>query len=197
MRKYWKSLFSVVTMLLLLCFSTPALAKDSTAETSISIENIVEKSNDKTPFSIVLESADSMKTVEEITVMGSGKGIFSPLTFTTVGQYVYRVYQKTSQNKDYQEDDTVFDVIVYVTYDEEGTLVVREVSRKSGDKEKSDIIFKPKFLTKPTLPKQPSVPKKTLPLTSEEKSLLSIVGVVLLVALFVFYVRKKSNLNRD
>ncbi|WP_269760212.1 Spy0128 family protein [Streptococcus dysgalactiae] len=195
MRNYLKMLFSVVMILTMLVFSPSVLAKDSNAQISISVENILEKSSDNTPFSIVLESADSMKTVEEITIAGSGKGNFSPLTFTTVGQYAYRVYQKPSQNKDYQADTTVFDVLVYVTYDEDGTLVAKVISRRAGDEEKSAITFKPKRLVKPIPPRQPNIPKTLLPFAGEVKSLLGILGVVLLGLLVLLYVKKlKSKL---
>lgn len=176
----------------MLIFSPSVLAKDSNAQISISVENILEESSDNTPFSIVLESADSMKTVEEITIAGSGKGSFSPLTFTTVGQYTYRVYQKPSQNKDYQEDATVFDVLVYVTYDEEGTLVAKLVSRKTGEEDKSAVTFKPKYLVKPTPPENPKFLKNPLPSTGEVKSLLGIIGGGLLIILLVLYVREKT-----
>nr|5TTD_A Chain A, Maltose-binding periplasmic protein,Pilin isopeptide linkage domain protein [synthetic construct]5TTD_B Chain B, Maltose-binding periplasmic protein,Pilin isopeptide linkage domain protein [synthetic construct] len=123
-------------------------AKDSTVQTSISVEKVLERAGDSTPFSFALESIDAMKTIEEITIAGSGKASFSPLTFTTVGQYTYRVYEKPSQNKDYQADTTVFDVLVYVTYDEDGTLVAKVISRRAGDEEKSAITFKNKRLVK-------------------------------------------------
>lgn len=191
-------LFSVVMILTMLAFNQTVLAKDSTVQTSISVENVLERAGDSTPFSIALESIDAMKTIEEVTIAGSGKASFSPLTFTTVGQYTYRVYQKPSQNKDYQADTTVFDVLVYVTYDEDGTLVAKVISRRAGDEEKSAITFKPKRLVKPIPPRQPNIPKtpKTpLPLAGEVKSLLGILSIVLLGLLVLLYVKKlKSRL---
>lgn len=185
----------------MLAFNQTVLAKDSTVQTSISVENVLERAGDSTPFSIALESIDAMKTIEEVTIAGSGKASFSPLTFTTVGQYTYRVYQKPSQNKDYQADTTVFDVLVYVTYDEDGTLVAKVISRRAGDEEKSAITFKPKRLVKPIPPRQPNIPKtpktpKTpLPLAGEVKSLLGILSIVLLGLLVLLYVKKlKSRL---
>lgn len=199
MKKYWKILIPILTMLLMLSLNTPVLAKESTAQTSISVENIVDKSSDNITFSIVLESIDPVKTVEEISIDGAGKGSFSPLTFTTVGQYAYRVYQKTTESKDYQADTTIFDVLIFVTYDKEGTLVAKVVSRKAGEDEKSSITFRPKSLVKPlepskrTLPKQSQTSNKPLPLTGEAKGLLGILGVAFLVLLLAFYVKGKIN----
>ncbi|VGQ27232.1 Spy0128 family protein [Streptococcus pyogenes] len=193
MRKYWKMLFSVVMILTMLAFNQTVLAKDSTVQTSISVENVLERAGDSTPFSIALESIDAMKTIEEITIAGSGKASFSPLTFTTVGQYTYRVYQKPSQTKDYQADTTVFDVLVYVTYDEDGTLVAKVISRRAGDEEKSAITFKPKRLVKPIPPRQPDIPKTPLPVAGEVKSLLGILSIVLLGLLVLLYVKKLKN----
>lgn len=188
-------LFSVVMILTMLAFNQTVLAKDSTVQTSISVENVLERAGDSTPFSVALESIDAMKTIEEITIAGSGKASFSPLTFTTVGQYTYRVYQKPSQNKDYQADTTVFDVLVYVTYDEDGTLVAKVISRRAGDEEKLAITFKPKWLVKPIPPRQPNIPKTPLPLAGEVKSLLGILSIVLLGLLVLLYVKKlKSRL---
>lgn len=46
----------------MLAFNQTVLAKDSTVQTSISVENVLERAGDSTPFSIALESIDAMKT---------------------------------------------------------------------------------------------------------------------------------------
>lgn len=208
MKKYLHCLF-LMCLAMVVVFSTSVQASTNSVQSSISAENYLEKKEDKASFTLVLEAADSSEKIEEIPVNGTEKVSFSPQVFSAVGEYAYRVYQKPSTSQDYQADSTVYDVLVYVTYDEKGQLVAKMISRKTGEKEKSGIVFNPRYVAQAQKPqvkkekpaKQPE-PKKQqffpLPATGEAQStLLVVAGLALLAGLSAYLIKKIFLSDKD
>ena len=75
-------------------------------------------------YNIVIERMDESSPepdTDEITLSGTGTGIFG-IEIDEPGTYQYKVYERTGTNKNIIYDDTIYEVTLFVTQDDDGIL---------------------------------------------------------------------------
>lgn len=76
---------------------------------------VIEASNTETPM-----PSTAVDGIYKISILGEGKVPFPDIEYTHVGEYHYYIYQELDpDNEDYSYDDTVFNLVVIVTNNEE------------------------------------------------------------------------------
>lgn len=99
-------------------------------------------------FSFVLNavSHDPMPETNTITISGSGKGSFPPITYSEPGTYLYTLRQCPGGTDGYTYDETVYTVTVQVTTDDTGELKLSVyVYEKDHDGKAEKIVFSNHF----------------------------------------------------
>ena len=134
-----KSIISTILLVLfLMAMPICAMAMESvTVDVSFTVEN--------TPGTVVIEAVDGAPLPAQTEFKDAQEGTFS-LTFTEAGTYAYKVYQKQGLGDytDYYEfyDDTVYDVVVSVFFDDNYELYGIVTASIPGDSYKPDeIVF--------------------------------------------------------
>lgn len=101
-------------------------------------------------FTFVLEAIDNAPMPERDTLRltGTESGKFSPIAYSKPGTYHYTVCQVIGDTNGYVYDDTVYDLDVYVTTDDSGSLDAVIWAYEAGDSEKTDeILFTNQYLS--------------------------------------------------
>lgn len=97
-------------------------------------------------YNIVIERMDESSPepdTDEITLSGTGTGVFG-IEIDEPGTYQYKVYERTGANKNIIYDDTIYEVTLFVTQDDDGILHYQVILSNGS-------IFKPaeiKFVNK-------------------------------------------------
>ena len=101
----------------------------------------------------------------KMTIKGEGSKNLPKIEFSSLGVYTYKIYQLSGSNKLAKYDDSVYNLVVFVTNSEDGTgLEITVNLYLQGEKEKHDeVIFENKY-EKPVTPpptEKPVVPEAT------------------------------------
>ncbi len=73
----------------------------------------------------------------DVTIVGAGSATFENFVFNKTGAYGYQIYQLSGENDDYDYDQTVYDVTVYISNDGNDGLESTIHVMKSGTQLKS------------------------------------------------------------
>lgn len=157
-------------------------------------------------YTLVLEAVDNAPLPEEteLSVTGAGTVSFGPVTYTTPGDYNYKVTQKAGSTENMTYDTAVIDVTVRVLCNEEGNLEANIWAIRDGNEQKLDEI---KFTNTYTEPEKKTVThidntKKSTPKTGDTSeiymwSLITGTTVLLLAALLIVGFRRKKKLQGE
>ena len=101
------------------------------------------------------------------TTRNAGDHVLAPIEFTEVGIYTYTIEQKSNHPR-CTFDKEVYELTIYVTYNEEGGLEIRMVAYKEGSTEKVDLVEFNNRCTKPGVTEPPvTEPDETEPPVTE------------------------------
>lgn len=95
-------------------------------------------------FTFVLEAADNapMPESSRITIVGEGKNSFPPISYTELETYTYTLREIDGKAEGYTYDDTIYDVTVQITVDDEGNLQASQyVSKRGSELKEDEIVF--------------------------------------------------------
>lgn len=101
-------------------------------------------------FTFVLEAVDNapMPKNNRITIAGEGRSSFLPISYTELETYTYTLREIDGKAKGYIYDDTIYDVTVQITADDEGNLQATEyVSEQGSDLKEDEIVFVNRYNT--------------------------------------------------
>lgn len=141
-RKY-RYLCSAIAAVLIL-FPFRVWAADATCSATIPFESIMQGNPiEQTASKIILEAEQEgapLPNQTEIVLKKAGKGEFGPITYTTPGDYRYKVYQKAEDKEYFAYDSTVYTVTVRILNGEEGGLKAEIWAIKEKNQNKADSI---------------------------------------------------------
>lgn len=142
-----KYLGMIVSLMMAVLF-VPGIVHAEGYSCIVSIPVEMEVSGENAPaedFVIVLEAAGEdvpMSEETQITINGSGRGQFEPITYMVPGDYQYWIYQKAGTTQNYTYDDAAYTVTVRVINDGKGGLAAEIWAIEDGQQNKTDrIVF--------------------------------------------------------
>lgn len=215
MKKSILRILAIGYLLMSFCLLDSVEAENLTASINIEVINQVDVATNKQSsdidetFMFVIEALDKESPLPNsvtTSVKGNGKTSFEQLTFSEVGQYHYKIHQLLGKNSQYHYDETVYEVVIYVLYNEQsGALETNLVSNKLGETEKSELIFKQEYSEKTPEPHQPDTTEKEkpqkkrngiLPSTGEMVSYVSALGIVLVATITLYSIYKELKTSK-
>ncbi|HEL1341924.1 TPA: hypothetical protein TVS26_000912, partial [Streptococcus equi subsp. zooepidemicus] len=113
----------------------------------------------------------------KVKIIGESDGVFSDLTFTEPGEYRYILSQERGMSKDYNYDQTKYQITVFISYDEHTMQLTSSIfASEVGKKEKVELVFHPNSL------KEARKNQKIIPRTGDSSQrLLVIMGLILML----------------
>lgn len=190
-------------------------AQEQQATLSLTVTNTVSgNQGSTTPFTFQIDGKDNapMPEMNQITINGSGKSSFGRMIYDNVGTYYYTVQRLNNGLQDYSDDTSIYTVQVIVTYrlDNPDQLIATAIAYKSSEDAKEDLTFQTAYTGKPseTTPPTSSGDKVTitssqkgwkhfLPKTGQAKSILTIVGFLLIVLAVVGLICYRRRQTKD
>lgn len=138
-------LFGMICCLMAVAiFALPVYAATEPAVLTLEVEESVtgDTPSGAETFAFVLEGADGapMPESDTIYITGSGSGCFLPITYTQPGDYSYTLWEQAGNTEGYTYDDTVYEVTVQVTTDDDGQLLISVCAAVEGSDVKSETI---------------------------------------------------------
>ena len=159
---------ALAVLLVLLLWLTPVSAAAS-AQLQLEVEKtlIGDKPASQETFTFLLEPVGDAPMPEEntVTITGSGKVTFPPITFDTPEDYHYTLREVPGDTWGYTYDDTVYLLTVQVTTDDAGNLTATLYLSQEGSDGKADkIAFINRYRApRPDTPEEPVDPDDTTP----------------------------------
>lgn len=159
---------ALAVMLVLLLWLTPVSAAAS-AQLPLEVEKtlIGDKPAPQETFTFLLEPEGDAPMPEEdtVSITGSGKVTFPPITYDTPEDYHYTLRELPGKTSGYTYDDTVYLLTVQVTTDDAGNLTATLYLSQDGSEGKADKI---EFINRyraprPDTPEEPGNPDDTTP----------------------------------
>lgn len=184
---------SIMLLIVLLLVIVQAYAMESaTAEVSFTVDNA--------PGTVYIEAVGDAPLPEVKEYEGIYNGSFK-MTYVEPDTYYYTIRQKAGSEKNYEYDNTVYNVIVTVLSDEQGNLSTLVVASKEGDAHKPDgVAFEniDKTYKNPKDNDDHEITPVPPPKTGDTSNLLkyaviAIVSLIAVVIVIVFEIRSKRN----
>lgn len=198
MIKKW-ILLAITLFITLLSKNISAEAINTDATLGLTVTNVVLDNQSSTePFIFQIEGKDNapMPDVSRITINGSGKVSFTPITYHNVGTYYYTVSRVNNNLQDYSDDTSIYTVQVSVTYSLDGPnqLIATAFAYKGNKDVKEDLIFQTTYMGKSAQSSSTTSSNSTLttssskkdlrgllPSTGQSKSFLTIIGFIFVI----------------
>lgn len=132
----------LVSLVTAVVFVLPVCAQNTPAELQLEVEKILtgDKPAKAATFTFELEAVDNapMPQQDTITITGEGTAQFDTITYTVPEDYQYVIREKQEKLSGYTFDETVYDVTVRVTTDDNGVLTAAVYMEKDGSTGKTD-----------------------------------------------------------
>ena len=154
---------ALAVFLVLLLWLTPVSAASS-AQLQLEVEKTIlgDRPAPQETFTFLLEPVGDAPMPEEdtVTITGSGKVTFPPITFDTPEDYHYTLREVPGDTWGYTYDETVYLLTVQVTTDNAGNLTATLYLSKEGGEGKADKIeFVNRYRApRPDTPEEPEEP---------------------------------------
>ena len=142
-------------------------------------------------YDVVIESlteGNPMPANNVLTLQGGGTGSFA-IDVNEPGTYIYKIYQRSGSNPDIVYDDTIYNVTLFVTTDDNGVLDCKVILSKGGLVKPTEV----KFIN--SAARAPLASLSSTVSTGEAVSILGICGLMAIglgVILFVAVARKRK-----
>lgn len=144
---------------LLLCFillmATTLPVKAAPSPVSLQMEINTSLTGDIPPtpetFTFILEAVDHAPMPENntVTISGEGKSFFPPINYTDLETYTYTLREINGGTEGYTYDDTIYNVTVQITADNEGKLTASQYVSKQGNAVKEgEVVFENHYKAK-------------------------------------------------
>ncbi|CRH92038.1 streptococcal pilin isopeptide linkage domain [Chlamydia trachomatis] len=199
MKKILILLFFFMVTLLGLANVAKATSGNQAVSTDIAFRNQIvgetKNVDSKEEFSFTLYPENSdfplPKEGTKVKIIGESDGVFSNLTFTKPGEYRYILSQESGTSKDYNYDQTKYQITVFVAYDENTRQLTSSIfASEVGKKEKVELVFNPKSL------KEIGKNQNIIPRTgdSNQTILSSVFGVsIIILSVVIFFVFERRD----
>ena len=132
---------ALAVLLVFLLWLTPVSAASS-AQLQLEVEKTIlgDRPAPQETFTFLLEPVGDAPMPEEetVTITGSGKVTFPPITFDTPEDYHYTLREVPGDTWGYTYDDTVYLLTVQVTTDDAGNLTATLYLSREGSEGKAD-----------------------------------------------------------
>ena len=154
---------ALAVLLVLLLWLTPVSAASS-AQLQLEVEKTIlgDRPAPQETFTFLLEPVGDAPMPEEntVTITGSGKVTFPPITFDTPEDYHYTLREIPGKAWGFTYDDTVYLLTVQVTTDDAGNLTATlYLSQEGSDGKADEIEFINRYRApRPDTPEEPEEP---------------------------------------
>ena len=130
-----------ITSLLLFLFSFQVFAEEASVIARIPVSCIGVNTAEEFQFIIIADSSEYQTVLKDTVFLKNEEMDCFETSYTYPGTYRYTVKQIIGSNDDMIYDETSYEVVVYVTSDEEGILYAQPIIFKEGDNEKLESIL--------------------------------------------------------
>ena len=169
-----KVILAMLLLSLMILFGSTVCASENTLEIPLrvkqifDVQNMVSDTLNQTgTYELTASSQDSpMPEHSEngtymFSINGASNDVVIPLTYVHGGVYEYKLWQTTTDGKNYSYDRTSYTITVYIKNGEAGQLIPEVIVKNGTGKKCGESSFQNSYTGKRTLDKQSNYPVKT------------------------------------